>query len=270
MEKNSQLKDLYRNCPIMTNLNQTNISKFISDILKQDINLEIDKELLNGLEEIIEKIENYDLQKECKDIKVKIMTFKAKNEDKIANDIILNLNNLFNKKQSNFSTHQMKIIENVLEDIKTNLINPVIDEYNKLKIQLDEIKEIKIKLEDFQLVSNKLKTFKREDIYLDNITTLETNPNEIDIEISNIIKISKYNIEILDGYSKFINNSLKKDDIENIISMENEIENNENKSLLEYLEFISNLNSQEYLKNSIRKEFKNEYHTRNEIYIIYI
>ena len=43
---------------------------------------------------------------------------------------------------------------------------------------------------------------------------------------------------------------------ENINSMENEINTNEKKSLLEYLEFISELNSQEYLKNSLEKQFK--------------
>ena len=101
--------------------------------------------------------------------------------------------------------------------------------------------------------------FKRHDAYLDKIMTLKTNPNEIDNEISNIIKISKYNIEILDSSLKFVNNSLKKEDFENINSMEIEINTNEKKSLLEYLEFVSELNSEEYLKNSLKKQFKDNY-----------
>ena len=259
MEKESQLKDLYRNCPKLMNMNQSNILSFIANILKQDINLETDRELLRGLEELIEMIEKYGLQKECSIIKEKILSFKSKNKDKNTDEIIINLNGLFDDSESNFSTHQMKIIENVLEDLKLGLINPVQEEYYKLKIQLDEIKEIKNKLEDFKIVSDKLKVFKRHDAYLDKIMTLKTDPNEIDNEISNIIKISKYNIEILDGYLKFVNNSLKKEDFENINSMEIEINTNEKKSLLEYLEFVSELNSEEYLKNSLKKQFKDNY-----------
>ena len=265
MEKNSQLKDLYRNSPTLLNLKQANISIFIANILEQDINLETDKELLNSLEELVDKIEKYNLKNECKIVKEKIETFKSKNKAKNTDEIVSDLQKLFKGSESNFSTHQLKIIENILEDIRLQIINPLIEKFNDYTCQLDELKDIKLKLEEFQIVSNKLKTFKRQNIYLDKIKTLKTNPTEIDVELSYLKKISENNMEILEDYLKFINKSLKKDEIENIISIENEIRNKENKSLSEYLDFISELNSKEYLKNSLKNQFNEEYIPENEL-----
>jgi len=262
MKQSSELRNLYRmnNIEILS-FTHENLEKFLISILILDENYDMDKERLYSLESILDKLSNYNLDKESfeliENLKIKINGFKSpKSRD--PNDIKMNLRNLFENSKNNFSTPQLKIVDNILRDFEEYILNPLTNKILKLNKYFMKIKEITETLEDYKTLFGKLNEFNRHDIYLDNIKTFNINQIEIEDELENIEKITKYNLEILEGYLDFIYNNCKKGEIDNIIKIEEKIQNNEKKSVLEYLDYVNGLDSSKYFIKYIQEKETND------------
>lgn len=263
IEKDSILSDLNNKNTLKTiNINYDDLLSLIGNVLIAEQKDDIDKELLFALEDIINKTEKYNIHIEAStnlnDIKTKINNLKHEKFEKNNLEITLMLKNLIEKSNNNFSTTQLKIIYQILDQIDSFILNPIIDSFKKSSPHYEEIKDIKNSLTNYKNVFSELKTFYRKDKFLDNVQTIETDPEEIEVELNNLQNIAKYNLEILDNYSTFVSKNYKTTEIDKIIEMETEIKNSYNKDILEYLNYIKSLNSLEYITNYVKSEFNNE------------
>lgn len=260
MEKKSIIKDLYiKNNSKLSNLKIGNIKSYIASILEFSIDYDIDKELLFVLEEIIDKIKDQDSDKNVKSLKNKIIELKNIETVNDSKSILNSLDRLFKKSKTDFSKSQLKNIYQILNDIEIEVIDVIINRLNKAKHTYNDFKTLKTKLKDYNTLFKNLNAFTRRDKYLDNVNSLDVRPMDLENEIENVSKITKYNLDILDDYLGFIyKNYVKEGEIEKIIEIENKIKTKEKKSILEYLEYISNLNSLDYIANYIKMYFDKE------------
>lgn len=270
MENNSKLSDLYTENNIeLSNLNLDNIESLLIKILLSENKDDIDRELLFALEDIINKIETYNIKlnslHDFDNLKIKISNLKDNKIDENIPELHSILADLFNNSDVNLSSPQLKIIYQILEDLDLFIMNPIIDAFNESSIKYEEIKEMKKSLDDYKVLFSKLKTFNRKDVFLDNVQTVEIDPITIEHELVNLKNIAEYNLYILDSYSSFVYKNYKTTEIEKIIEMETEIKNNVNKDLLDYLDYIKSLNSIDYISNYISTSFSLENISENEL-----
>lgn len=262
MKQSSELRNLYKKNNVeILRFTPENLERFLISILILDENYDLDKERLYSLESIFNKLSNYNLDKESfeliENLKNKINGFKLPKSQE-PNDIKMNLRSLFENSKNTFSSHQLKIINNILKDFEEFILNPLTKQILQLNERFMQIKEITETLEDYKILFGKLNEFKRHDIYLDNIKTFNINQIEMEAELENIEKIATYNIEILDGYLDFIHNNCKKGKIDNIIQIEDKIQKNEKKGVLEYLDYVNSLDSSKYFIKYIQGKEINE------------
>lgn len=200
MEKNSKIGDLYRKSTLKNiKLDYESLLLFISNILISEQKADIDKEILLSLEHIINKTIEYNIpikSTNLTNIKTKLNDIKNEEGQNKTEEISILTKNLFEDSINNFNSPQLKIIYHILSDIEVFVLNPIINTLNESSPHYEEIKLIKNSLKDYKAVFSELKTFHRSDKFLDNVQTVEIDPGEVELELTNLQKIAINNLEI--------------------------------------------------------------------------
>lgn len=263
LKNSSKFSDLYQNIDF-DKLNLIKIQDLIVNILIHEIEFEVDVELLSALEEILYKIESFSISnsnKPLNDLRDKIKKIKARDISEDPKKYKEYLSQLFSGSPTNLTISQIKVVKQVLSDLDAYVIKPVYNILNLSVNKFNNIIKIRDALKTHNLLFNELNTFKRLDFYLDNVKSVNINPNTVQVELDRIETIAKNNPEILADYINFIYESCKKDQIESILEVEKDIKIKEKKNVLEYLKYVKNLNSIDYFTHQIIKCF----HSNSEI-----
>lgn len=269
MKNSSKLSYLYKNIDF-EKLTLTELQDKIVDILISEIEYEVDRELLFALDEILDRIEVF-INENSKDtynsLKDKIEKIKNKNISEDPNKIKKSLNSLMTGSKTDLTNSQIKIVRQILEDFNQYIIDPTFITLKNAVDKYNEIDSIESAIKTYNALFIELNDFKRHDIYLDNVKTVDISSESIEKELSIIEKIAMNNPKILNDYLDFIFNSCKKGQIESILNIEADVKAKEKKDILQYLKYVKNLDSLEYFTHYMKKKMpSNNELSENELF----
>ena len=156
--------------------------------------------------------------------------------------------------ETDLTNSQIKIVRQILEDFNQYIIDPTFITLKNAADKYNEIDSIESAIKTYNALFLELNDFKRHDIYLDNVKTVDISSESIEKELSIIEKIAMNNPKILNDYLDFIFNSCKKGQIESISNIEADVKAKEKKDILKYLKYVKNLDSIEYFTHYIKKK----------------
>lgn len=267
MKNLSEFSDFYQN--INTNkLDLNKIHEIIVSILIHEIELEVDIELLSALEDILDRIELFNidnLSHSLNDLRENINKIKAQNVVEDPGKYNEYLSNLFSGSQTDLTSSEVKVVKQILLDLDSYIIKPVYNLLNLSTSKFNNIIEIKDAVNTYNALFKELNTFKRRDIYLDNVKSVNINTNTIQAEIDHIETIAEHNPEIVVNYINFISDNCEKGQIESVLSVEKDIKVKEKKDILNYLKYVKNLNSLDYFIHYVTKNISDNEVSEDEL-----
>lgn len=266
MGKKSKIKDYYLENPIEFNkISLKNINDYINQLINSTPSQNIDKELLFILESILNK----NIIKDLKLVKNDLADLKTKMESlkngETYSDNKIELETLLSNKNIKISPNKLKLIYSILNDFDSFILKPIISSFNRSEKVYEDINSTKALYVKYENSMEKLKDFNRYDKYLNKINRIDIDLDNFDNHLQYIPNIVQYSIELLEPYLKFLQKNFKKSEIDNLIKIENEIYSIENKGILEYIDYISNLNSIEYLNFCLKSNYSNGTFSEEEL-----
>lgn len=237
------------------NVDELDWDNYFDDIIKdlmKDLKLnKKDVDLLLFLNQIYDKLDNLQFESDViKDLKSDITVIKNLSNMTFP-EIIKILKT--SREEGNFPWYYLLILNKVLDELLSK-INPVQRKFKKYDEKLGEIKNFSIDNDKYEIMINKMKSVNRYDNYFSSIDEIFFSPVLIEFEEKNMQNLLHSKLNLLDEYFNFLIfeiNSIKKvDKLDKILIKDT------NLNLVKYAEYISNLNSYDYLKHELKLIFK--------------
>ncbi|MCK9151809.1 hypothetical protein [Methanobacterium alcaliphilum] len=266
MEKQSKINEYYFENPIKFQvINLENINNYLKPLINSNSSQNIDKELLFILESILNKNIIKDLnfvKTDLNDLRIKIELLK---KGEINSDKEIELEDWLYNENVQITPFKLKLIDNILSDFDLFIIKPIISSFKRSDGIYADLNNTKILYEDYEISMGKFKDFNRYDKYLNRINRIDIDLENFENHFKYIPNIAKYSIEILEPYLRFLQKNLQKSEIDNLIKIEKEIDLSENKGIIEYIDYISNLDSREYLNFYLKSNYSNKSFSEDEL-----
>lgn len=254
------------NAPININsktINNNQIKKYVSDIIKVFSISTFDNDLLTDLRSVVERLEGMGFTDN-------LLTNLSLNLDKIEKDAQIKdfdkiTGQLLNGDYNNLYSPEYKTILQFLNELEQKVITPVLRDLNSYSRQFEYIKDTNNDIKDYDSIFKKLKTFEQYDPYINPIKEIKpifilNNEDEL-INIQNLLRSQ---LNLTEAYLDFLEERCGKNELKLIKQTEKTIKNKTGKELIDYLNYLSRLNGTDYIKNNLNIEFGKKKEIKDE------